>query len=203
MERRLLSSDLCFRMQYPSRRVNSLYFDSPDLISYRDSIEGGSGRIKKRLRWYGNLNLQTEATLEFKIKYNNQSWKKLWVKAFQINPQQNSWNKFYKSYPNAFPLNEILKKYYPTSIVSYDRNYLISFDNKIRVTIDQNLKFYSQRVSSKPNITWSNPTKSIVVIEVKTDLSNESSLQKFFKEIPFCPSRYSKYCESIKAEVSI
>ena len=96
-----------------------------------------------------------------------------------------------------------MKKYYPTSIVSYDRNYLISFDNKIRVTIDQNLKFYSQRVSSKPNITWSNPTKSIVVIEVKTDLSNESSLQKFFKEIPFCPSRYSKYCESIKAEVSI
>ena len=147
MERRLLSSDLCFRIQYPSRRVNSLYFDSPDLISYRDSIEGGRGRIKKRLRWYGNLNLQADATLEFKIKNNNQSWKKLWEKVFQINPQQNSWSKFYTSCLDVFPVNEILKKYYPTSIVSYDRDYLISFDNKIRVTIDQNLKFYSQKVS--------------------------------------------------------
>lgn len=201
MERRLLSTDLCFRKQHPSRRVNSLYFDSFDLMSYRDSIEGGSDRIKKRLRWYGNLSAKTKATLEFKIKNNNQSWKKLWVKAFQIDPMQNSWSTFYKPCTDEFPVNEILKKYYPAAIVSYDRNYLISFDNKIRVTIDQNLRFYSQCISSKPNIKWSNLTKSMVVLEVKTDLTNESSLQKFFEEIPFSPSRYSKYCESIKSQI--
>ena len=197
MEKRLFSSKLCFRTQHPTRTVNSLYFDTLDLISYRDSIEGGSNRCKKRLRWYNHLNSDNDATLEFKMKNGHQSWKKIWVKAFRINPLQKSWNDFYKPKKEEFPSKVILRNFHPTSIVSYDRKYLVSFDNKIRVTIDQNLKFFDQRHCSNPNLAWNKPSKNIVVIEVKTELSNESLLQNFFSEIPFSPSRFSKYCESI------
>ena len=154
MEKNLFSSNLCFRTQYPPRKVNSLYFDSFDLISYQDSIEGGSNRIKKRLRWYGDLYSRTNATLEFKIKNGHQSWKKLWDKSFLINPKKNSWNNFFKRNIVEYPFETNLRNSLPSSIVSYDRKYFVSFDNKVRVTIDQNLSFFEQRISKKtqPNL---------------------------------------------------
>ena len=197
MEKRLFSSKICFRTQHPPRKVNSLYFDSFELASYRESIEGASHRCKKRLRWYGDLNSQNNGTIEFKIKNGHQSWKKIWDKALQIDPRQIRWESFCRSNIDGLPLKEILGNTHPSSIVSYDRKYFVSFDKKIRVTIDQNLRYFEQRFRSTPNLRWTKPSQNVVVIEVKTALSNELLLENFLREIPFYPSRFSKYCESI------
>ena len=43
-----------FYRSYPSRYVNSLYFDTSDNISISNNLAGLSNRHKIRLRWYEN-----------------------------------------------------------------------------------------------------------------------------------------------------
>ena len=51
-----------------------------------------------------------------------------------------------------------LKKFsdIPVSIVTYDREYYTSFDNKVRLTIDRNLKTYLKE------IIYSDPTLNFI-----------------------------------------
>lgn len=37
---------------YPSRQINSVYFDTHDLNDYVDNISGIADRTKTRIRWY-------------------------------------------------------------------------------------------------------------------------------------------------------
>ena len=43
------------------------------------------------------------------------------------------------------------------SIITYDREYYASFDEKVRVTIDQNLKTFIQDNSIRPNLNYYRP----------------------------------------------
>ena len=42
-----------FRPQHAARQVNNVYFDTPDLLTFHQNVEGHSQRKKYRLRWYG------------------------------------------------------------------------------------------------------------------------------------------------------
>lgn len=58
-----------FRAAYPPRYVNNLYFDTLDLSSLADNIEGVCNRTKMRVRWYGEMVGDIPSPfLEFKIK---------------------------------------------------------------------------------------------------------------------------------------
>jgi len=47
---------ICLRdRDYPEGRVNSLYFDTPDLDQFQKSDNGDYERKKFRIRWYGDL----------------------------------------------------------------------------------------------------------------------------------------------------
>ena len=43
----LLRSNLFFRTQYPSRKVNSVYFDTNNYVSIRQNLDGVSIKKKK------------------------------------------------------------------------------------------------------------------------------------------------------------
>jgi hypothetical protein len=52
---RTLLSQICLRdSEYPKGKVNSLYFDTPDLDQYQKSDDGSYERKKIRIRWYDN-----------------------------------------------------------------------------------------------------------------------------------------------------
>ena len=54
---------------FQKRLVNNIYFDSSELNSYYDNINGDLNRIKTRIRWYGELFGEIEKPfLELKIK---------------------------------------------------------------------------------------------------------------------------------------
>jgi len=58
-----------FREQHLPRFVNNVYFDSYDLKSYLDSVDGVDKRMKCRIRWYGDLfGVIGKPTLEIKAK---------------------------------------------------------------------------------------------------------------------------------------
>ena len=188
-------STLSFRQSYPMRRINSLYFDDSFFSSVEESYEGNSIRSKKRMRWYGQSKEPVHATLEIKEKQGHLSWKKLYRNICKICPSSKIW-KCFITYDNKNDFH-LLSDLEPKSIVTYDRNYYCSFDRKVRITIDQNIRTYNQYLINKPNISKCNKIYNIVIIEIKLDSDNSFMLKKVLQDIPFTPVRFSKYCESI------
>ena len=188
-------STLSFRKSYPKRRINSLYFDDSFFSSVEESYEGNSIRSKKRIRWYGQNKEPVYATLEIKEKQGHLSWKKLYKNMCKIYPSSKIWKGFV-TYTNKTNVN-LLSDLEPKSIVTYDRNYYCSFDRKVRITIDQNIKTYNQYLINKPNINKCSELSNLVIIEIKLDSDNDFMLKRVLQDIPFTPVRFSKYCESI------
>jgi SPX domain protein involved in polyphosphate accumulation len=198
IEGRLKLSSFRFHQPYPSRKINSLYFDSINLDSLEESIEGSSTRKKIRVRWYGKETTSSPATLEIKRKQGVFSWKELYPNQFEVLPSAVSWNEFVspqqKCNPTAF---QHIKNLQPASIVSYERKYFASFDNKVRITIDWNLQTFDQRQSNKPNLRFGRQHLNQIVVEAKVQAEDQKSLDTLFKQLPFSAKRFSKYCESL------
>jgi hypothetical protein len=53
---------------YPSRNVNSLYFDCSNFVSFHESEEGVVPRHKYRFRWYGESDYQLETPGAIEVK---------------------------------------------------------------------------------------------------------------------------------------
>jgi len=198
IEARLALSPFRFYQPHPPRRINSLYFDSINLDSLEESIEGSSIRKKIRLRWYGSESKLTPATLEIKKKQGVLSWKELYAKQFGINPSSESWSRFINLEQNCnTAVHEKIRNLQPVSIVSYQRKYFSSFDHKVRITLDHNLQTFEQRYSRSPNLRFGRDHLNQLVLEAKVEAHNQESLDALYKQLPFSPKRFSKYCESL------
>ena len=73
----LLRSELFFINQYPSRKVNSIYFDDLNFSSVRENLDGVSNKKKIRVRWYGVKNKLIKPHLEIKSKKVQKHQKKI------------------------------------------------------------------------------------------------------------------------------
>ena len=197
IEKSINLSRFSFYKPYPSRKVNSVYFDDLRFSALEESIEGNSLRTKKRLRWYGNSLTENNAVLEFKKKLGVHSWKELYRNNYCINPIAQKWSKFIvpKSNDNKFQLKKISET--PVSIVTYIRQYYSSFDRKIRVTIDRNIQTYKQTNLLRPNFSFHRKHSSKIILEIKVSVENSGLIREVFRDIPFNPQRFSKYCESL------
>ena len=197
IEKSINLSRFSFYKPYPSRKVNSVYFDDLRFSALEDSIEGNSLRTKKRLRWYGNSLTENNAVLEFKKKLGVHSWKELYRNNYCINPIAHKWSEFIvtKSNDNKFQLKKISET--PVSIVTYNRQYYSSFDRNIRVTLDRNIKTYQQTNLLRPNFSFHRKHSSKIILEIKVSVENSGLIREVFRDIPFNPQRFSKYCESL------
>ena len=160
---------------YPIRKINSCYFDSPNLNCYYDSEEGLLPRKKIRIRWYNDINVYNK---EIKISSIEGRFKKFESLNFK-NLNQLFNHKFYDS------LYGLVK---PKLIVSYLREYY-SF-KKIRLTFDYEIKYKDLR----NNINQSFFDKESV-LEIKADIFTPLDYLESLINIP--TSRFSKYCRGI------
>jgi len=203
LERNLHLSELSFYQPYPPRFINSLYFDTYDLASVDESLNGSSVRTKTRCRWYGDLIQKGKGTLELKKKRGHLSWKLLQKNIFTINASSKSWDGFISpdiiSGITKIGLNS--HNQFPASLVRYRRKYFVSSDSKIRVTIDNQLQFFDQRLSSVPNVKISENSHAGIVLEIKLLEKNANRLPLISNKINFTPSRFSKYCESLMGRI--
>jgi len=189
-------SKFAFRKPFPDRQINSIYFDDFSFSSFEDSIEGNCLRTKTRLRWYGSKNDEVSAILELKKKQGMYSWKHLYQNNYRINPIARNWSNFVK-FLKKEEKDLILNYLKPKSIVSYQRSYYASFDGKVRLTIDRNLKTYRQDRGINPNLSRPKDHSELIIMEMKVDISNSNLIREVCKDIPFNPKRFSKYCESL------
>ena len=190
-------SRFSFYNPYPARQINSIYFDDYSFRSLEESIEGSSLRTKRRIRWYGTEKNKVNGTLEIKKKQGIFSWKHLHKNKFFINPAAKSWNEMIEQKGDSKTVDTLLLNQKPRSIVSYSRQYFCSFDGKVRITIDQDLKSFSQDSPLGPNFDQGRKHYNFMIIEVKVSSKDEHLVEIVRREIPFTPRRFSKYCESL------
>ncbi|MDC0073409.1 polyphosphate polymerase domain-containing protein [Alphaproteobacteria bacterium] len=199
------ASKLGFFHQYKSRLVNNIYFDTYDYRSINENISGISNRIKCRIRWYGSfLELFNNPSLEFKYKSGKIGWKEI----FELDNMRNNenWDKFNLKVLGSIP--DSAKQLYsffsfPVLINQYRREYYISLNKKIRITIDTNIKTYDQRIVSKPSNNMPVLLPDFSVLEFKFSPFDYEFASEILNHFPMRISRCSKYLICFKAITKI
>jgi hypothetical protein len=189
-----------FRSTYPPRWVNSLYFDTPDLLSYQDNLRGSSSRQKLRLRWYGDLACCVErAVLELKLKDNLIGDKKRQPLAGPVHFDQ-PFARLLESLLKAAPPRwkvRLQSAGQPVLITRYQRDYYQSAEGHLRATLDYHIVTYDQRLTPRPNLTRSAPPRGLLVVELKAGPDHFEALQEAASALPLRRSRNSKYAGSL------
>ena len=185
-----------FSVAYPPRQVNNIYFDNYDFDTYQASTAGISERTKIRYRWYGPSLLPAAGALEIKCKRNTFGWK------FQYgvlrDPSQSgaTWPAIKQDIERQIPLEgaQWLRLYpWPVLLNRYQRDYYVSRDQQVRVTLDSKLAAWDQRFKSRPNLQNKSNLPALVVLEVKSHRRHEAWAQELINELPLRISQHSKY----------
>lgn len=168
-----------FKILFPKRLVNSLYFDNSNLSMYLDSLEGTVPRKKIRIRTYSKHFFHKENVYNLETKVSSVEGR------FKTSSKIKDINK---------TLNGIFDKQYgpckPILNVIYEREY---FTNKVsRITIDQNIKYFKligKKISNFPKL------ETNCVIENKSKYLSQNTIMEFFM---FDNKRFSKYSNGIE-----
>lgn len=175
---------------------SNIYFDDQDFTLYSGNLSDKSKRKKLRFRCYENNKAHNEGNLGLKLKDNNLGSKiidhKIGVnKIFdcQISDVKNQIENKYLWY--------ILKQYLnPTIFNSYKRSYYKVYINIID-TFDRLIctKFLRGSKNIFKSLQAIDP--SILLIEVKSDVANESILREYLGGLGMTRTRYSKYASGL------
>jgi SPX domain protein involved in polyphosphate accumulation len=190
-----------FHSTYPPRRVNNIYFDDFRLVAYHENLVGESARSKVRLRWYGET-LQPEfGVLEVKRKRNLAGWK-LSYGTGPIDLEKDTWRVIRRKLRATLSGQGRLwldANPQPVLINRYEREYFVSRDDRIRVTLDSQQRVYDQRFGERPNVTRRANLPETVVVEFKFDRADFQLGSRAIQGLPVRASRNSKYVIGVQS----
>lgn len=181
--RKIISQQAAQRA-FPTRKINSIYFDTPVHDDFVDSEEGTVPRQKTRLRWYGSstIPLVFAGALETKSTLPNHR-EKTAVRVEQSNAEE-----------LLDLVNSIRhKRMQPVVMVSYVREYFINPTGH-RFTLDRAIQYVGVNRLFRATHTEKDRA-NILELKVPVDV-DDSSVTSEFADLR---TRFSKYCEAIKA----
>ncbi len=189
-----------FKKAFENRIVNNIYFDDPDYVKLRENRDGIANRNKLRVRWYGEV-LENDLTLEIKGKKNDLGTKEHFK--IDLNFVQ-----------NLSELTEKVKvasrkkdaKIYPVIMNQYERSYFVTADQKIRITVDEQLRFFplfNKSLSTsleevkvfRKHLWYETPS---IILEMKYDKDAFERANKIGQVLPFRLTKYSKYAMGLQ-----
>ena len=180
---------------FPPRIINNIYFDSPNLENYWANIDGIANRQKIRIRWYGDFNKpMTNPKLEMKKKHG-QLGRKFACSIPSFNIFDINWPRYASELFELGIDNQIktsLSKSYPSLVNSYKRNYYTILNNRIRITVDEDLVFFRTNSSLAISKFAIKEAKKIVV-EFKFPQEASQLLIELLRDIPIRFAKHSKY----------
>jgi hypothetical protein len=192
-----------FVVAYPPRRVNSVYLDTPHLSNFNDNLYGTNLRQKLRLRWYGDAMTNIQPSLELKQKRNLLGRKKQ-VQLPRKLDMTCPWIEILGTIrANVGPDWQALLHTtdQPALLNHYQREYYVTPDGAIRITLDFDQVAFDQRLSLRPNLHVRLPIADTVVIEIKTEREQVERLQQIAAQFPVLRSRNSKYVNGLLVAV--
>lgn len=190
-----------WRVRYPPRQVNNIYFDTPDCQNVEDNLDGFGERRKLRLRWYGpSLERVTDARLELKCREGAVGWKEVCPVDVDLDLTRQTWAEIYTRLRVA--ADPRMAVYFvaaamPSLINCYHRAYYATPDEAVRLTIDTSLRAYDQRFSSRPNLTRAARLPDWTIVEFKAVAEYLPRLADILADFPFRPDRCSKYVSGV------
>jgi hypothetical protein len=189
-----------FRVAYLPRQVNNIYFDTVNRNLMMDHLNGVANRSKIRFRWYGESWQGNGGQLEIKKKAGRLGYKITRSVGTDIDIRQMTWREIFniliKEYPDEFSM--LFGALSPTIINQYQREYYLSMDGVIRLTLDYHMRAYGQSFGFKPNINFPQPIKNDVIIEMKAPKNAYKRMANALAEFPLRSSQNSKYLNAIE-----
>ena len=197
----ILSHPAGFYSPYPPRQVNNVYFDGFRLHAYHENLVGDSRRSKVRLRWYGDTFSPERCVLEVKRRRNMLGWK-LSFAGGAVDFEANTWRKIRSWLRSEVPAEArswLDGSPVPVLINRYQREYFVSRDERIRLTLDERQRVFDQRFGSRPNCTRASNLPDTFVVEVKFAPEDRAEGSWVIQGIPIRVSRNSKYVIGVQA----
>jgi len=192
-----------FSKIFESRVVNNIYFDNHDLDSFHENLTGISSRAKLRLRWYGDTINPSMTKLELKLRRSMLGWKIAEdVSLGGAALSEMSWRELGKLIKDQVPSDLFLHysaSSFPVLMNRYKRDYYLSADKKVRVTIDRDVQYFDQRSGLRLNKSYKNISPDILIMEVKVDEKNIESAKKITKDIYIQRTKNSKYVVGVSS----
>jgi hypothetical protein len=159
-------------------KYSTLYFDTPNYVSYFDHHNGKPNRSKIRYRKYENSG---DVFFEIKKKIKGYRTNKFRIPMHEIPNEIGDME--IDLLKSCFMENRNLK---PSIWVNYERITLVSKDNEERVTIDLNVEYKNEERAF--------PLERIIIVEVKQPrISRTSSILKCLREKQIRETKISKY----------
>ncbi len=188
-----------FTTTYPSRWVNSFYFDTHEMDSYNDHLADVPVRRKLRFRWYGEALGHARGQMEVKNKSEKASWKIIQPVKQDLDFESRDWGQIMNSLRQNTTgiVNELLCVARPVVLTVYWRDYYVSADGMVRLTIDSDLHAYEQMFTARPNLWFRQPLEQKLLIELKSEVANASVLADVLAHFPKRSYRNSKYLDSL------
>lgn len=188
--------------EYARHRINNIYFDTPDFLLIRRSIEKPVYKEKLRLRSYAADN--NKVFIEIKKKYDGIVYKR----RVSLN-QEEAYN--YLLAGEALESdNQIVHEldyfmhFYenlvPAAFLTYEREAFYGIeDGNFRMTFDYEIAVRDYEIT---NLDLTSGQKllpeNLILLEVKTANGNPLWLQEFFKENEIVKTSFSKYGTAYK-----
>lgn len=192
-----------FISPYPPRRVNNIYFDNHTLFAYRENLVGASSRSKLRLRWYGDTFAPERGVLEVKRRRNMVGWK-LSQATSGFDLERDDWRSLRRELAAQLDAETCVwldANPRPVILNRYCRRYLVSRDEKVRVTLDDEQTVYDQRFGARPNLTHRSNLPETLVVEFKFAPRDREEGSRAIQGIPIRVSRNSKYVIGVQSLV--
>ncbi|MFC1652401.1 polyphosphate polymerase domain-containing protein [Planctomycetota bacterium] len=189
-----------FREIYHRRCVNNIYFDTFEMKSYYENVDGESNRTKTRIRWYGDLLASIEKpVLELKIKRGCLGTKKSYVlKPFSMNSDLNASTikQVFSSsdIPDALKMRLVLLQ--PTLVNRYERLYYQAADGHCRLTLDSYMEFYSVNNYQNSFLHKCSDMNNLV-LELKYDRGKDGLVDNIAQQFPVRMTKNSKYLNGV------
>ena len=192
------SNPACFRVAFPDRFVNNIYFDSADLINFTDAIMDSGERAKYRIRWYHEQWCSVQNPfLELKIRKNYFVKKDRYpLDPFNLKEIQSigAARKLFKGAPIEKSLRGVLNTLKPILFNRYLRSYYQSSDGNIMLTVDRQIRVAPSGLGKAP--CWKIDRHNIIV-EIKYDPEFEEQAMMVMAEFPFRMTKHSKYLRGV------
>lgn len=196
----VLSHSKGYREAYPSRYVNNIYFDTLDWDMLLSHLDGVARREKVRYRWYGKTWTPGKGQIEVKVKQAQLGFKKQQRISLPLSLENKSWRTLLRVLKenSSGEFSELFDLFTPVLINRYQREYYVSGDGNVRITLDYGMEAFEQVHSFSPNTKFKQLLQNNVVIEVKADQIYHQSVADVIAEFPIYTQQHSKYLNGLE-----
>ena len=181
------------------RHINNIYLDTNEFDFFHDNVSGTGSRKKARIRWYDEqTGFVNKPVLEFKVREgmlgDKLSYK---LKPFQFDEgfTGDTLQKVFRDSDLPDWAVEILSSLKPALLNRYRRQYFASFNNKFRITLDDELSYHA--IGTSNNTLLEHYTSDDVIVELKYERIYDDEAPEVTNRIPFRLTKSSKYVNGI------